>query len=249
MVHRIASHKVSSHQTRDLVCFADSSNIPWNPPTIFHPDQIATVPQMSLLSLYALLSQQSHLFPICVALTYNDSRIVLHRMCQILRICHYKWLLVSSSAPGTSLRSSGSPDKSLFCTGCIVTTELPNLVPQQRIDGYYVIHSLHWELCDPQLWNHQNFPLWVRLSQHVFCKKPLSFSSSSRNRNLDLSELLLATPLVIHDKNWMCLDPQATGLPVALLDFFHQQNSLWTPVASPASHAKDRSVLLRLLHF
>ena len=28
---------LSSHQTRDLECFADSSNIPWNPPTILCP--------------------------------------------------------------------------------------------------------------------------------------------------------------------------------------------------------------------
>ena len=27
--------------------------------------------------------------------------------------------------------------------------------------------------------------------------------------------LLLATPLVIHEKNWKCLDPQAQGFPVA----------------------------------
>ena len=36
-----------SHQTKDPEYFADSSNIPRNPPTIFHPDLIATVPQMS----------------------------------------------------------------------------------------------------------------------------------------------------------------------------------------------------------
>ena len=41
---------VSSHQTRDLEYFADSSYIPWNPPTIFHPDLIATTLQMPLLS-------------------------------------------------------------------------------------------------------------------------------------------------------------------------------------------------------
>ena len=75
----------SSHQTRDLECFADSRSIPWNPPTILGPDLIATIPQMSLLSLCALLSQQSHSFLICVALTYNDSRLILHKLCQILR--------------------------------------------------------------------------------------------------------------------------------------------------------------------
>ena len=33
---------VSSHQTRDLECVADSSNTPWDPPTILCPDLTAT---------------------------------------------------------------------------------------------------------------------------------------------------------------------------------------------------------------
>ena len=45
-----------------------------------------------------------------------------------------------------------------FCTGKIVTTDLKNLVPQQRIHDDYVIHFLHWELCDLKLSSHQNFP-------------------------------------------------------------------------------------------
>ena len=36
-----------------LQYFADSSSIPWNPPTIHCPDLIATIPQMSILSLCA----------------------------------------------------------------------------------------------------------------------------------------------------------------------------------------------------
>ena len=112
-------------------------------------------------------------------------------------------------------RNFCGPEKFLFYTGRIVTTELPNLVPQQRIDDCCVIHFLHWELCDPRLSNHPNFPLWARLYQYVFCKKLLLFSSSSRCRNLGPSEsacrhhaypepvpLLLAAPLVIHEKSW-----------------------------------------------
>ena len=89
-VLRTAFHMVSSHQTRDLENFTDSSKIPSNPPTIHCPDLIATIPQMSLLSLCALLFRQSNLFLICVVLTYNDSRIVLHRICQIPRNCQCK---------------------------------------------------------------------------------------------------------------------------------------------------------------
>ena len=61
MVVRIAVHKVSSYQTRDLEYFADSCNTPRNPPTIFHPSLIATIQQTYLLSLCALLSQQHDL--------------------------------------------------------------------------------------------------------------------------------------------------------------------------------------------
>ena len=152
------------------------------------PDFTATAPQMSLLSLYALLFLQSHLFLICVVLTYNDSRIIPRKTFQIPRNCQCKWLLVSSLAPGTSFGSYWFAERILFCTGRTVTTELPNLVPPRCIDDCYAIHFLHWEFCDPQLSSHPNFPLGARLYQHVFCKKPSLFSSSSRFRNLDRSE-------------------------------------------------------------
>ena len=45
----------STTSTSDSPC----SNIPWNPPTIFHPDLIATVPQMSLPEFCAQLSLPS----------------------------------------------------------------------------------------------------------------------------------------------------------------------------------------------
>ena len=80
---RTAFHVVSPHQTRNLECFADSSNVPWNPLTVLRPDLIATILQMCLHSFCALLFLQSHLSPICVALTYNDSRIIPHKTCQV----------------------------------------------------------------------------------------------------------------------------------------------------------------------
>ena len=144
---RPAFHMVSSHQTRDLECVAGSSSTPWNPPTNLCPDGIAIAPQMSLC---ALLFRQSHVFLICVVLTYNDSRIIPRKTCQIPRNCQCKWLLVSSSAPRTSLGSSGSPGKILICTGMIVSTVLPSLVPPRHIEDCSAIHFLHWELCDLQ---------------------------------------------------------------------------------------------------
>ena len=157
MVFRTASYWVSSHQTRDLECFANSSNIPWNPPTIFHPDLIATILQTSCLLFCVPLFQQYHSFLICVALTYNDSRIDLHKICQILGNCQCKWLLVSSSTLRTFVSSFPFPGKFSFYKGKIVSTELPRLVPRQRIDDCFEIHILHKELCDLLLLNHQNF--------------------------------------------------------------------------------------------
>ena len=72
---------------------------------------------MSLLSLCALLFRQSRLFLICVVWTYGDSSIIPRKTCRIPRYCHCEWLLVSSSAPGTSLGFSGSREKFLFYMG------------------------------------------------------------------------------------------------------------------------------------
>ena len=74
-------------------CFADSNNIPWNPPTIFHPDLIATILQMSLPSFCALLSQESQSFPVCAVLTYNDSRLILHSVMTFWFPCRLQELL------------------------------------------------------------------------------------------------------------------------------------------------------------
>ena len=177
-------------------------------------------------------------------------------------MCQCEWLLVSSSAPGTSLGSSGSPEKFLFCTGRIVATVLPNLVPPRHIDDCFAIHFLHWEFCDPPWSSHQNVPLWARLYQYVFCKTPLLFSSSGRYHNLGPSEsacfhcaypnlvpLLLATPWVFHEMTWKCLNFLALGSSKALLKYFHRPNSLWIAVANRAIHVIYRSVLLRVPPF
>ena len=74
-----------------------------------------------------------------------------------------------------------------------------------------------------------------RLYQHVFCKKPLLFASSSRHHNWGPSgsdckccvypspvPLLLAAPLEIHEMTWKCPDFPALGFSKALLEYFHQ---------------------------
>ena len=204
---------------------------------------------------------QSHLFLICVALTCNDSRIITRKTCQFPRNCQCKWLFGFLVGSRNFIRLFWVSWEVFVYMCRIVTTALPNLVPPRHIDDCYAIHFLHWEFCDLLLSSHQHFPLWARLYQLVFCKKPSLFLSSCTYRNLGSSEcacghcaypnpvpLLLATPKVIHEKNWQCLDPQAQGFPVAPQDNVHRPKTLWNPAASPASHAIDRFVLL-CVHF
>ena len=54
-VFQIALHMVFSHLSRGLEHFADVSNVPSHQPTIFHPSQIATAQQKSLLQFCVLL--------------------------------------------------------------------------------------------------------------------------------------------------------------------------------------------------
>ena len=97
---------VSSHQTRELQYFAGSSNIEWNPPTIYGPDLIATILQMSLPSLFLQ----------CGVDQQYDSRIILHKTRQILGNFQCKWLSASYLAPRTFASFFVFPAKFLFCT-------------------------------------------------------------------------------------------------------------------------------------
>ena len=137
-----------------------------------------------------------------------------------------------------------------FYMGMIVSTVLPSLVPLRQIDDCFAIRFLRLEFCDPRQSSHQNVPLWARLYQYIFCKKPSLFLSSSRYRNLGPSEspcrhcaypepipFLVATPLVIHEKNLEVLWSLGAG-----------PNFLWNRAASPTSLAMDRIVLRSVLH-
>ena len=163
MVSRTAFHMVSFHLTRDLECFA----------VTFHGIRPPFVVQTWL--------QQYRRCPFFHSVHCSLSNPICFRSVWCWRN------MIPSSAPGTSFSSSGSPEKFLFCTDRIVTTVLPNLVPPRHIGDCFAIHFLHWEFCDPHLLNYQNCPTGVRLYQQVSCKKPLSFSSSSRFHNLGLS--------------------------------------------------------------
>ena len=185
-------HMVSSHQTKDPEYFA----IPRNLPTIRYPDRAAIAPQMSPLLPCELLLQQSHLFLLCVVLTYNDSRIMPRKTCQIPKN--------SLSAPRTFVTSSGSPVKFLLHMAMIVSTVLPSLVPPRHIGDCSAIHFFT-----------KNF---------VICSNQVTeiFSSGHDRAYPNPVPLLLAAPLEVHVTNWKCLHSSASGLTEALLKNLHQ---------------------------
>ena len=55
-------------------------------------------------------SQRPHLFLTGEVLTYNDSKMNLHKLCQILCKCQCKWLLVFTSAPRSFVSSFLFPE-------------------------------------------------------------------------------------------------------------------------------------------
>ena len=129
--------------------------------------------RMSLPSPCALLSRQSNLFLICAVLTYIDSRKDLHNFCQIPRNCKCKWLLVPRRLQEL-LQALLCFLRSFFvlhgydCIHCVAKS-----CTTAAYRWFFEVHILHWDLCDRQVLNHRNFPLWARLHQCVLCKKHL----------------------------------------------------------------------------
>ena len=175
MVAQNVFHRASSYQIMNLWRFADRCNIPWNPPTIFHPDLIATVPQMSLPWFCALLFRQSHLFLIC-DLCGVDVKWFQERSAQALP---NSWELSVCMTFGFFVSSK------IFCKLFSVSWEVLFMHGSDCIHWAaksYTTTAYQWlcrdshphqELCDPLWSSHQNVPLLARVYQGVFCKEPL----------------------------------------------------------------------------
>ena len=174
---------------------------------------MATIPQMSLLLLYALLFLQSHLFLICVALTYNDSRIVPHKTCKIPKNSSL-WMTLGFLVGSMNFIKALLGVLESFCPAWVGLYPLGCQILYHDCISMIVTRFTFFTenfviRCDQVT---KNNPLWARLYKHVFCKKPSLFLSSNRYRNLGPSEsacrhyaypnpvpLLLATPFVIHE--------------------------------------------------
>ena len=59
--------------------------------------------------------------------------------------------------------------------------------------------------------------------------------------------LLLATPVVIHEKNWKCLVPQAQGFTVAIKDYFHRQ--IFSELLQPVRQVMQQIALYFFVSF
>ena len=142
--------KVSSHQTRDLECFADSSKHSMESAHHFsyRPDcnnttDVRTQMSFSLILRTAALSAIPLVSDLCgVDVQWCPGKIFTG-FAQIPGICQCKWLYGFLSAPRTFVSSFVFSEKFLFYMGMIVSAVLPSLVPLQRIDDCFEIHILH----------------------------------------------------------------------------------------------------------
>ena len=143
-------------------------NVPWNQPTIFHPSKIATILKMFLPLFCAPLFRQSHLFPICVVLTYNDSRKDLHKLCRVPRNCQCKWLRLPIrlqellQAPLCFLRS--------FCFARIRLDPLGSQVLHHDCTSMIVSRFTTFT---------ENFVVWCYQVTKIFCTRYGSTNASS----------------------------------------------------------------------
>ena len=89
MIPRIFVHTEFSRLPGDLGHSADSKSIPKDQTTTYHQIRIAIIQLMFPLLLVVQLVLQFRLFLSDKAWTFDDSMIVLHRICKFLMNCPY----------------------------------------------------------------------------------------------------------------------------------------------------------------
>ena len=143
MVSENVSRVELSHQTRDLECFADRYNIPWNLPTNFHSDLIATILQMYLLSLCALLSQQSITFRSVWCRRALIPKKIFTGFAKFQGIVSVNDFRLPILAPRTFASSFVFPEKFLFCTDTPGSIEWLGPAARLHIDDCFEIRNCH----------------------------------------------------------------------------------------------------------
>ena len=170
MVAQNVFHRASSHQIEDFERFAGRCNIPWNMPTIFHLDPIATIQQRYLPSLCALLFKQHQKSPICVVWTCNViPGEIFTSFAEFQRIVSVNDFCFPLGFQELLQASLGFLWSFCFCTDTPGSIEWLDPAPRLHIDDCVEIRNCRLGPCDLLLSNHQNFLHEARLRHCVFC--------------------------------------------------------------------------------
>ena len=219
MVAQNVFHRASSHQIIDLWRFADRCNIPWNRPTNFHSDLIATIQQRYLLLLCALPFQQYHLFLI----VKFDVQWFQDKSSQALPNYRELSCVTLHFHVGSKNCCSSFLFMRSFCFARIRLNPLSCQILHHDSVSVIVLRFTSFT---------KNFVIGcyqeVRLRQCVFCKEPLLSWSSCRCRNFGPSgseykycafpkPLFLAALKLIHEMNSL--------VRLHELEHFHAQDS------------------------
>ena len=202
------------------------------------------------LSLCVLLSQQSHVFLSCLVLTDNDSRKDLYKICQSLWIVSVNdfelpiWLLELLQAPLSFLRSFCFARVWLYPLGGQVLHHYSVSMIVSRFTTFTETFVIRW-----------NQITKIFRSRHDCTSAFSARSPGNLGSQADIAMWVLwkvrMYTVLTRSRFHFWLGSVLTSLlwvSKALLMYFHQRKSLWNP-ASLASHATDRFVLLRVLHF
>ena len=141
--------------------------------------------------------------------------------------------LVSSSAPGISVSSSGSPGKIfwfarlwLYPLCCQVLYQHGMSMTVPRLNFF----TKNFVICSNQVIKmfrsgHDCTSTSSARSPCYFCLQAdiIIWVLRKVPAYPNLVPLLLAAPLEVHEMTWKCLDFFALGFPKALLKYFHQQ--------------------------
>ena len=238
MVLQITVHKVFSHPMWGLERFEDGNSIPRNLPAIFRPSPIATILQKFLLWFCVPLFQQCHLSENDEALIHNDSRIILHRVCQIPGNWHCQWLLAFQPARRTFVSSFLFPEKFCFHTGMIVSIEMQILyhdcvsVIVSRFTSFtenfviycYQVIKVFRSMCCITSAFPSRSPLWSWFSCIL---RNFGLLGSEQRYGGSTIRLFLEVPKLTHEK---CL-----LVSPLMLTLFRPQDFLWNPTTIPAN--------------
>ena len=110
-------------------------------PPCFHPDRAAEISRMFLLSHFVLPALQNHVSQNDEALTFTDTKMALHNLCQIPVKCQNIRLSDRLSDRETFVTSFAFTEKSLFCTDKPVTIEWLNLAQEPRTYDCCATHT------------------------------------------------------------------------------------------------------------